>query len=169
MPTPPKPISLSDEAMSAFGGNLLQNWLMGRVCARPWVSILGPAALFRGLYQTTHAHAYAAYAAIAGGGRQRNLASRLRFCAIAVSKTSSLAPLKPRNRSRSSLRMRFIWANRISTFLRSRRDSAKASVVANARTRSRISSSTSRVTLRTTAVVHFGLRAQLKQSFLLAL
>ena len=37
-----------------------------------------------------------------GGGRQRNLTSRLRFCAVAVSRTSSLAPLKPRSRSRST-------------------------------------------------------------------
>ena len=44
-----------------------------------------------------------------GGGRQRNLTSRLRFCAVAVSRTSSLAPLKPRSRSRSSLKMRFMF------------------------------------------------------------
>ena len=79
-----------------------------------------------------------------------NLTSRLRFCAVAVSRTSSLAPLKPRSRSRSSLKMRFICANRISIFLRSRRDCWKASVLASARTRSRTSSSISRVTLRTT-------------------
>jgi len=42
-----------------------------------------------------------------GGARQRSLASRLRFCAVAVSRTSSLTPLKPRSRKRSSLRMRF--------------------------------------------------------------
>jgi len=64
-----------------------------------------------------------------GGARQRSLASRLRFCAVAVSNTSSLTPFKPRSRSRSSLRIRFIWANRISTFLRSRRDCWKASVL----------------------------------------
>src|SRR5438477_64786 len=121
-----------------------------------------------GDYQTTHARAYEAHAAIDGGGRQRNLASRLRFCPIAVSKTSSLAPLKPRNRSRSSLRMRFIWANRISTFLRSRRDCWKAAVLASARTRSRTSSLRSRVILRATAVVHFGFSKQTEQSFLLA-
>src|SRR5215210_9525774 len=103
------------------------------------------------------------------GARQRNLASRLRFCAVAVSSTSSLAPLKPRSRSRSSLRMRFICANRISTFLRSLLDCWKASVLANARTRSRISSLRSRVTLRTIAVVHFGFSEQIEQSFLLAL
>jgi hypothetical protein len=48
-----------------------------------------------------------------GGGRQRSFVSRLRFRAIAVSSTSSFAPLKPGNRSRSSLRMRFICTNRI--------------------------------------------------------
>jgi hypothetical protein len=65
--------------------------------------------------------------------------------------------------------MRFIWANRISTFLRSRRDCSNASVWTNPRTCSRTSSSTSRVTLRTIAVVHRGFRAQVEQSFLLAL
>jgi hypothetical protein len=40
---------------------------------------------------------------------------------------------KSARRSRSSLRMRFICANRISTFLRSRRYCWKASVLANAR------------------------------------
>jgi hypothetical protein len=64
--------------------------------------------------------------------------------------------------------MRFMCANRISTFLRSRRDCSKASVLARARTRSRTSSWTSRVTLRTTAVVQFGFNEQLEQSFLLA-
>ena len=98
-----------------------------------------------------------------------NLTSRLRFCAVAVSSTSSLAPLKPRSRSRSSLRMRFICANRISIFLRSRRDCWKASVLASVRTRSRTSSLTSRVTLRTIAVVHLGFSEQIEQSFLLAL
>jgi len=104
-----------------------------------------------------------------GGARQRSLASRLRFCAVAVSRTSSLTPLKPRNRNRSSLRMRFMCANRISTFLRSRRDCSKASVLAKARTRSRTSSLRSRVILRTVEVVHFGFREQREQSFLLAL
>ena len=42
--------------------------------------------------------------------------------------------LKPRSRSRSSLRMRFICANRTSIFLRSRRDCWKASVLASALT-----------------------------------
>ena len=52
---------------------------------------------------------YAAHAGAAnGGGRARNLARRRRFCAVAVSSTSSLAPLKPRSRSRSSRRMRFM-------------------------------------------------------------
>ena len=50
------------------------------------------------------------------------MASRLRFCAIAVSKNSSRAPLRPRSRSRSTRRMCFMWANRISTFFRSRRE-----------------------------------------------
>src|SRR5438477_5953900 len=103
-----------------------------------------------------------------GGALQSSLASRLRFCAVAVSSTSSLTPLKPRSRSRSSLSIRFIWANRISTFLRSRRDCWKAAVLASARTRSRTSSLRSRVILRATAVVHFGFSKQTEQSFLLA-
>ena len=60
-------------------------------------------------------------------------------------------------------------ANRISTFLRSQRDCWKASVRASARTRSRMSSSTSRVILRATAVVHFVFNKQAEQSRLLAL
>ena len=59
-----------------------------------------------------------------GGGRQRNLTRRRRFCTVAVRSTSSLAPLEPRSRSRSSLKMRFMGANRISTFLRSRRETS---------------------------------------------
>lgn len=35
-----------------------------------------------------------------------HFAIRLRFCAVAAIKNSSLAPLSPRNRNRSSLRMR---------------------------------------------------------------
>jgi hypothetical protein len=35
------------------------------------------------------------------------LAIRRRFCAVAASKNSSCAPLSPRSRSRSSLRIRF--------------------------------------------------------------
>jgi len=100
---------------------------------------------------------------------QSSFASRLKFCAVAVSNTSSLTPFKPRSRSRSSLRMRFIWANRISTFLRSRCDCWKASVLASARTRSRTSSSRSRVILRAIAVVHFGFNEQREQSLLVAL
>jgi len=84
---------------------------------------------------------YAAQGTGANGGvRQRNLTRRRRFCAVAVSSTSSLAPLKPRSRNRSSLRMRFMCANCISTFLRSRRDCSKASVLASARATSRASS-----------------------------
>src|SRR5512132_3829867 len=82
--------------------------------------------------------AYAAQAAGAiGGDRPTYLASFLKFWAVATSRTSSRAPLKPLSRSRSSLKMRFMWANSISTFLRSWRDCWKASVVARARTRSR--------------------------------
>ena len=103
-----------------------------------------------------------------GGAQWMILASRRRFCAVAVSNTSSRTPLKPRNRRRSSLRMRFMWANLISTFLRSRCDCLKASVFARARTRSRISSSMSRETLRAFAVVHCGLSLHLAPSYVRA-
>jgi len=54
----------------------------------------------------------------AGGPVPRYVAMRLRFCAVAVRRNSSLAPLKPRNRRRSIFRMRFMCANSISTCLR---------------------------------------------------
>jgi hypothetical protein len=57
----------------------------------------------------------------------------------------------------------------LSTFFRSRHDCRKTPVLASARTRSRTSSLTSRVTLRIGAVVHFGFNKQVEQSCLLAL
>jgi hypothetical protein len=108
--------------------------------------------------------AYATQGGAMGGARQTSLAARRRFCAVAVSSTSSLTPLNPRKQSRSSLRMRFMCANLISTFLRSRRDCWKASVLARARTWSRTSSSMSRETLRAFAVVHRDLNSHLLQS-----
>jgi hypothetical protein len=51
-----------------------------------------------------HIQTHAAHVTGVGGARQRNLANRLKFCAVAVSSTSSLAPLRPRSRSRSSLK-----------------------------------------------------------------
>jgi hypothetical protein len=88
--------------------------------------------------------------AATGGAGQTSLASRRRFCAVAVSSTSSRAPLKPRHRSRSSL---YCW---------------RASVLARTRTWSRTSSSMSRETFRAFAVVHRGLRSHLLQSYMLA-
>ncbi len=61
-------------------------------------------------------------AAMACGAFGRSLASFLRFCAAAARWNSSRAPFGPRSRSRSSLRMRFRWANSISTFFRCRRE-----------------------------------------------
>ncbi len=123
-------------------------------CAVCWLGLL---LLGYCIGSCARGDAYAGRIAVRGGGtRQRSLASLLRFCAVAVGRTSSLTPLKPRSRNRSSLRTRFMCANRISTFLRSRRDCSKASVLAKARTRSRTSSSRSRVILRTVAVVHCG-------------
>src|ERR1044071_6362987 len=53
-----------------------------------------------------------------GAGTGSSLASLRRFWAVAARWNSSRAPFGPRNRSRSSLRMRFRCANSISTFLR---------------------------------------------------
>jgi hypothetical protein len=160
--------------MSAFGTlPVLAATHVGRQRHRPGRRIPHPRGAVRreGVADRRLTSAYARQAsASCGGERQRSLASRLRFCAVAVSNTSSVAPLKPRSRSRSSFKMRFICANRTSsTFLRSRRDRWKASVLASARTWSRTSSLTSRVTLRATDVVHLGFNAQIEQSFLLAL
>lgn len=54
--------------------------------------------------RSTPLDAYATHSAATGGPLHMSLASRLRFCAVAVSSTSSLAPFKPRSRSRLSLR-----------------------------------------------------------------
>jgi hypothetical protein len=80
---------------------------------------------------------YATHAATVGGGRATNLASLRRFCAIAASVNSNWAPHGPRNRSRPSLRIRLRCANRISIFLRSRRDCSKPSVPTKDRATSR--------------------------------
>lgn len=87
-----------------------------------------------------------------------------RFWAAAARWNSSLAPLGPRRRRRSSFRMRFRWAKSISTFFRWRRDTRYASVVAISRARSRAPSWTDRVTLR---AGHVG-RAPLAQVTILA-
>ena len=42
-----------------------------------------------------------------GGGMAASLANRLRFCTVATSRNSSLAPLRPRKRSLVSARLRF--------------------------------------------------------------
>jgi hypothetical protein len=67
---------------------------------------------------------------------------------MAARTNSSWAPRGPRSRSRPSLRMRFKCANRISIFLRSRRDCSKPSVPANDRETSRACSWTPRGILR---------------------
>jgi hypothetical protein len=51
-----------------------------------------------------------------------SLANFRRFWAVAARRNSLRAPLGPRNRSRSSFKMRLRWASNISTFLRRRRD-----------------------------------------------
>ena len=57
-----------------------------------------------------------------GDGIGISLASLRRFWAVAARWNSSRAPFGPRNRSRSSFRMRLRWANSISTFFRWRRE-----------------------------------------------
>ena len=57
-----------------------------------------------------------------GVGIGISFASFLRFWAVAASRNSSRAPVGPRSRSRSSLRMRLRWANSISIFLRFARE-----------------------------------------------
>ena len=53
-----------------------------------------------------------------GAWKGASFASFLRFWAVAANRNSSLAPLGPRRRNRSSLRMRFRCAKSISTFFR---------------------------------------------------
>ena len=91
---------------------------------------------------------YAIHRAPAGGGRATSEASRRRFWAIAARTNSSWAPRGPRSRSRPSFRMRLRCANRISIFLRSRRDCSKSSVPTNDRATSRACSWISRGILR---------------------
>jgi hypothetical protein len=114
------------------------------------------------------APSWAAYAAITSpAGRSR--ASRRRFCAVAASRNSSLAPHGPRSRRRPSRNMRLRWANNISTFFRLRQTVSNSGVPASARATSRESSSISRGIFRTTASgQHFALSSQTSQSFLLA-
>jgi hypothetical protein len=56
------------------------------------------------------------HAAEVGAGAGISMASLRRFWAVAARRNSSCAPFGPRNRNRSSLRMRLRWANSISTF-----------------------------------------------------
>src|SRR5439155_26015127 len=96
-------------------------------------------------------------------------AIRRRFCAMAASKNSSCAPLGPRSRKRSSLRMRLRWANSISTFLSALRDCRYASVLARARATSRAGSNGLRSILGITMLgQHLGFNGQAWQSYWLA-
>jgi hypothetical protein len=61
-----------------------------------------------------------AQVAAIGAGIRMSIAILRRFWAAAARWNSSRAPHGPRNRSRSSFKMRFKCANNISTFLRSR-------------------------------------------------
>jgi hypothetical protein len=68
---------------------------------------------------------YAMHRARVGGGRATSDASRRKFCAVAARTNSSCAPRGPRSRSRPSFSMQSRCANRVSIFLRSRRDCSK--------------------------------------------
>src|ERR1700737_3280515 len=88
---------------------------------------------------------------------------------MAAKTNSSWAPLGPRSRSRPSPRMRLRCANRISIFLRSRRDCSNPSVPANDRATSRACSWISRGILRDGSFgQHCGLSGHTSQSSLLA-
>ena len=88
---------------------------------------------------------------------------------MAARTNSSWAPRGPRSRSRPSFRMRFRCANRISIFLRSRRDVSKPSVPASDRATSRACSYMSRGILRDGSFgQHCGLSGHTSQSSLLA-
>jgi hypothetical protein len=88
---------------------------------------------------------------------------------MAARTNSSWAPRGPRSRSRPSFRMRFRCANRISIFLRSRRDCSKASVSASERATSLACSWMSRGILRDGSFgQHCGLSGHTSQSSLLA-
>jgi len=118
---------------------------------------------------STHLERYAMHRARAGGGRATSDASRRRFWAMAARTNSSWAPRGPRSRSRPSFRIRFKCANRISIFLRSRRDFSKPSVPASDRATSRACSWMSRGILRDGSFgQHCGLSGHTSQSSLLA-
>src|SRR3546814_10554558 len=83
-----------------------------------------------------HVH-HAGVAILRLGGPCVSIARRRRFCAVAASVNSSLAPLSPRSRKRVTFRMRLRWAKSISIFLRRRRDRAYSGVVLIRRATSR--------------------------------
>jgi CheY-like chemotaxis protein len=69
---------------------------------------------------TTPVSAASPQVAAIGAGTGISMASLRRFWVVAARWNSSRAPFGPRNRNRSSFRMRLRWANNISTFFRSR-------------------------------------------------
>ena len=88
-----------------------------------------------------------------------------KFCAVAASKNSSLAPFRPRRRNLSNRRMRLRCANSISTFFRCRRDWAYRFVVDSWRAPSRADSFTWRAILRCVVLgQHFDFSSQPAQS-----
>ena len=84
-----------------------------------WFEVI--AARDRGVAASPVSAASPQVAAI-GDGLGISLASLRRFWAVAARWNSSRAPFGPRNRSRSSFRMRLRWANSISTFFRWQRE-----------------------------------------------
>ena len=109
------------------------------------------------------------FQAVSGFGPPISLAILRRFWAAAARWNSSRAPQGPRNRNRSSFRIRYRCANSISTFLRSRLEISHASVLERSRARSRAPSWIERVTLRCGSFgQQRGFRAQVSQLSLLA-
>lgn len=90
---------------------------------------------------------------------------RLRFCTVTAKVNSSVAPVSPRSRKRSSFMIRLRWANSISTFFRSQRETRYSGVLAMRRATSRAASWMLRAILRNAVLgQHFAFSGQIAQS-----
>ncbi len=90
---------------------------------------------------------------------------RRRFCTIAAKVNSSVAPVRPRSRKRSSFMIRLRWAKSISTFFRSQRETRYSGVLAMRRATSRAASWMLRTIFRFGVLgQHFAFNGQVAQS-----
>ncbi|MDT4864401.1 hypothetical protein FQZ97_991630 [compost metagenome] len=90
---------------------------------------------------------------------------RRRFCTVAAKVNSSVAPVRPRSRKRSSFMIRLRWVKSISTFLRSQRERRYSGVLAMRRATSRVASWMLRTILRFGVLgQHFAFSGQVAQS-----